>query len=383
MSPLEWSFARGREAVAALGPEWRELELEHGDDQQMFQTHAFTEAFTRSATPEANARLRVLVGREAGRTVLVWPLIRRRRGPFVVLEQVGGLLAPYDDVLVCRDGAERERVSAALDFLATRSGVASIHLRGLREHAVAAGPLASRFGAPVGATLAPFVPTERFADGDAYLASLDKWTRKDLRRSIRLLESIGPLRHVVREAGAEVPLLLDQLFHWKAQWLRARGLDGRAVMSDAGRRHVTEFARLAGCGGEPRTRVSALYAGDRLVAVGLGFEYRGRHYEYLDAFDAELHRCGAGRVRLLEGIRDAIERRVRVYDLMTPATEFKELWTAEGQRVFAHALGEGVLGRVFANTYLRVARPWLKKAYNAVVVPMRRRMVRVATHSGW
>lgn len=372
---LDFEFVTTHAEFTSLGPEWIRLAREHATDLQLFQGFVWNHTWWEHFGDQKTLDLRILIARKGGELVLVWPLMRRRRGPVHVLEQIGGLLSPYEDVLVC-GGPDRDFwVREAWQRIVARRDIDALRLRGVHESSVLANTIAEFAGPPISETNAPFIDCAAVPDFQTYLAQRAKKVRNELRRSRRMLEAIGSVQSVELDATHEsVTSSVEQMFEFKRAWLKARGLSGKTVMTDRGRAFVTDVCtRLTDADAHGRSCVSTLSVDGRNVAIGVGIEFKGRHYEYLDAFDFEVERCGPGRVRLAEGIRSCIERDLARYDLLTPATWFKTIWTGEIPVVRQYAYAKSVRGRMFRDLYLRAARPLMKRGYNSILRRLKRK----------
>lgn len=181
-----------------------------------------------------------------------------------------------------------------------------------------------------------YVPT---ADGwDTYLDGLSRSRRQDIRRRLRQLGSIGPVRLDVDDGTADgLQARLDaglDLEHrgWK-------GSRGTAVASDAVTRRfygdVADWAARAGI-----LRLVTLRAGDRDVAFTMNVRARGRAYGMKMGYDPELRRYGPGVLLAYLLIEEAFTTGLQSFELLG--------WDEPWKRSLAHDVRTGLDLRAYA-----------------------------------
>ena len=129
--------------------------------------------------------------------------------------------------------------------------------------------------------LAPWLDLSAHATPDAYLASLGRSTRHQLRRSGRLFASSGALRLVRATTVAGALDFLDRLIDLhQASW-RRRGEPGAFAGADLRRFHATLIATAL-----PRDEIDLLCvtAGDTEIGYLYNFRHRGHVYAYQSGF---------------------------------------------------------------------------------------------------
>ncbi len=149
----------------------------------------------------------------------------------------------------------------------------------------------------------------------------------------RLEREVGPVRFVHHEPDPE---LLDRLRRWKILQYQGTGQRNRWtrtwVTELVARLHRTRTAELRGV-------LSALYAGDRLVAAHMGLRSRGVWHYWLPAYRAKFSRYSPGLVLLREMIRHAPKLGVSTIDLGAGEQLYK-LRLASGARELAQGAVE-------------------------------------------
>ena len=175
--------------------------------------------------------------------------------------------------------------------------------------------------------VSPFVDWSLFpahADFLAHVQARKASLLADSRRCARRLErEIGPLRFVADETR---PQALEQCLRWKSrQYLDTGYADAFAVEA-----HVKLFSELAR---RRVLRVSALSAGERLLAVHAGLLHEGRFYYWIPAFDAELRNLSPGRLLLEELLKDSQARGDREFDFLLGDEAYKWNYATHARRI--------------------------------------------------
>ncbi len=133
----------------------------------------------------------------------------------------------------------------------------------------------------------------------------------------RLAREAGPVRFVAQSSDRSV---FDRLRQWKsAQYLRTHQVD--IFRSDATRElfdilHHTQTGEFAGT-------LSALYAGDQLVAAHFGLRSRDCWHYWFPAYDAAFYRYSPGQILILKMAAGAEALGVRSIDLGAGAQPYK------------------------------------------------------------
>src|SRR5918911_357285 len=206
----------------ALEAEWRSLEArvpEATPFQGFDWCRAWLEAAGRANAPEA---LRILAVRHDGRLRLLWPIAIRRLWGFRVAHWLAEPLTQYGDVLV--EPEQRMRwLDMALREIRAWSDVDALEFRRVRADAAVMALPAVAAEAARALDHAPFLDL-RAGCGAALRTSR---TRNTLRRRLKQLQALGPVRCELVEAPAAQRRAVAEALGFKARWLEARG-PGRA-----------------------------------------------------------------------------------------------------------------------------------------------------------
>lgn len=112
--------------------------------------------------------------------------------------------------------------------------------------------------------------------------------------------------------------------------------------------------------------LSVLRAGERVVAVELGFVRNKHYYAYLGGFDWDLRDLSPGKVQMEMTVSWLIDQGVQAYDLLGNSADYKQSWSNGDVALVGHALPLSWKGRLYSQAWLPTIRPALKKAYGAI-----------------
>ena len=225
----------------------------------------------------------------------------------------------YQDAILA-PGHETRALGSALSYL-SRTGIHRLHLQTLRPDAVLVKGLDSVKGSgrPKISRQAVEVTFEMELPGswDEYLRYLSGKQRHEVRRKLRRLESRGPSRFYMADAGAGLDGAVDQflrLFHLNRKD-KSRFMDD--TMGGYFRALIAQLAR------HDLLRLYFLDVADRPVAAVLCFDYMGTRYLYNSGYDAAYQDLSVGVLSKVFSIQAAIENGCRRYDFLKGAEEYK------------------------------------------------------------
>ncbi len=196
---------------------------------------------------------------------------------------------------------------------------------------VSGGPRAQQLAR--GFQPAPLVRWAGFRTFDDFITAVEERSKsafKTTARKARKLErELGPLRFVAATSDEKV---LTSIFAWKSDQYRRTSLPDLF----ASPRTRALFRHLLRAGA---IQLSALYAGDRLVAAHAGPRYQGRFYHWVPAYDpdSELAKYSAGNALNHELLRASHEARDHTFDMLLGDEPYK--W-----RYATHVADIGPLG---------------------------------------
>ena len=328
-------LVEGAGVEAALA-EWAELHAAD-PDATPFVSAAWARAWM-AHWPHAG-RPWVLLVRDGARLAGVAPLTLERRGPLRVLGMLGKEPGDYWDLLSAPGDRDAVAAAVAAELARRRQewdvGVLSCLGPGSpTPRALADAGLRVR---PRPAVACPAI--ELPGSWEAYLGSLPRDRRRNLRRHLRRLDEGEVELHEVADP-AELPAVLAR---W--QELRARQWDERgrtltaAHRSDAFRDFLLAVAQALVPAGQ--ALVWTFRVGGELAGVYVNFADRSAFYWYLGGFDPAHAGLGLGKIAIAAGIRSSIERGRARYDFTRGSEPYKYWYGASDRPAPSLLVGSG------------------------------------------
>ncbi len=165
---------------------------------------------------------------------------------------------------------------------------------------------------------------------EAYLESLDKKQRHEIRRKLRRAEAEAKLDHIVVSAEHDIDKMIDQFI----QLMRASHPQKAKFLEDP--KNLAFFKNLLPLMFERNwLRLSFLYVNDVLTAAYCDFDYNDHTQVYNSGLiPTENAHLSPGIVLLSYNIRDAIARKKTVFDFLRGNEVYKYRMGAQDTRVF-------------------------------------------------
>jgi len=268
---------------------------------------------------------------EDGRLGALFPLYKKRKGPFVTIAFVGDPVSDRMDFLLT-SGREETYLTAFIRWLFRQKGWHELWLENfsaLTRHAEVLTHILSvervahscfRSG------LYYYIPIKKFASFEDYLKkNKSKKSLKHLRNyRNRLLKGPGTGWIIQKELGENT---LDQMISIDTEY-SYRGLRKKSFFSselnEAFFRELTR--RMQGS----ETFEVVIYKDDGGIrAYEINFLYDKRLLSYQAAYDMRLSRISPGTVTCLETIRRAFENGFSEYDFLLGEEAYKNQWTKD------------------------------------------------------
>lgn len=355
-------IAEGDDAVALAAPDWRALEAS-GGAVSAFQTLALAE-HAAAAHLRRGDRLRIVVVRDNGRPVVIFPTAISRIGGLRVIRFLGDPLIQYGDVVAAPDTDAGADVGLAALAAAYRAAADPGHgtllmLRRVRADARLA-PLLAQHGRPLAEQSAPFIDvraTPNFSARD----------RRELRRFRRRLAEYGDCHFAVLTGEAARAATVEALA-LKKDWLAARGLPSSVIGNAAWEHAIAAMAADAGL-----VRVARLSVGGRTAALEVALVHGGRWHAFIGARAPDFEKAGPGHVQMEATIAACRDQGLAVYDLLAPGDAYKRAIAHDAVAVNDYAVA--LTG--FGGAALAAARllPSLKRIAARLPCGLRRRAV--------
>jgi CelD/BcsL family acetyltransferase involved in cellulose biosynthesis len=364
--PLQFEAVTDPATLLALADEWdalcRRAECRYFSDTFVWHWQAW-----QCVGAPLGRRMFVVVGRDQGRAVLIWPLTLRRDLLWSVAHWLGSETTEYRDVIVEAGAHDRAWLDAALDFLRSRPGIDALDLGYVRDDACVA-PLLQQAGArSLNRGYAYAIDATLWRDWDAAYARLSRKFRADERRVRRNLARFGKVAMHRAQSPPQVATALQWLAQQKTDWFARKELSGGRLASAAHWRFLTAVAQEALR--REALRLATLRVDDRVVAANLAF-VGGNVVEFLVmSYDRAWHKGSPGRVLLIDSLRRAAEDGFAVVDLRTGSEPYKQRFAPQSTGVASYVLPCTFLGQLYCwavSLALRLPRRWRQRVRCAV-----------------
>jgi CelD/BcsL family acetyltransferase involved in cellulose biosynthesis len=367
---LSLDLITSRRGFDELEADWNALFERAAHDTQLFQTFNWLWHWCNHFATEDGSELAIVTAREAGRLVLVWPLVKERSAGTTKLVWMGEPASQYGDVLI-EDGPDRQAIlEAAWRHIGLHAGADVVRLRKVRADAAVAPFLNTNASIVTDELAAPALDLTRVASFADYEKRYPSRARRNRKRQRRRLEDLGQVETEFVTGGARARELAEKAMVLKRVWLAHRGLVSPAFADtrlDAFFADVAEAAvRPAGC------HVIALKCGSTPVAMEIGVRCKGRSAIHVVVYDLAYEKTAAGALLMEDSIRRAFDDGFHTFDLLAPADAYKVDWADGSVAVRDYALPLSIAGQVYARLYLAILRDLVKKGVGALPSGVRR-----------
>lgn len=370
---LAFDLVRDRAGFDALEAEWNALFDRAARDIHVFQTYNWLWHWTRNfldTSPAARDSLAILVGRENGRAVLIWPLLLEQRALVRRLSFMGEPASQYGDVLI----EPREDTAAILDAAVAHLKAALkpdvLRLRKVRHDAAIRPFLDTRRAIATDRLEAPYLDLASAASFEDYEQRYSAKARKNRRRLLRRLGERAPVEMTSPVTGDAAREAAHVAVSLKRAWLKERGLISPAI---ADNRLASFLADAVSCERHPTgARVSVLTSGGETASIEIGFAAKGRLALHLIVYSLKFEKSGAGVLHLEDTVRRAKEAGVTTLDLLAPKADYKMEWADAAVPVADYTLPLTWTGRIYGSIYLGFLRERFKSALEHLPLSVRK-----------
>jgi CelD/BcsL family acetyltransferase involved in cellulose biosynthesis len=315
-----------------LKHDWNQL-LEKSDDNNVFLTWEFL--FTCWGHFGSNKKLKILTVEDDGKIVAIAPLRLSRYNlknlfRYNVIEPLGYMTADYTGILLGEH--QVESLCLMLKYLAKNVEWNFIYLYDLAGVSKIPELLSQTSGVPkfelVQGKTCPYISA--LDSKDTFLDSLDSSFKKDMRRSMRNLETNHGKVEIERcdkpsTVDACLPIFFDlHQNRWvsKSEGGVFRKKETRDFYSDISRKWA-ENGWLA---------LYFLKVNDKPVAAQYCVEYQNKMCYVLGGFDVEYSKYSIGNLLTFKIIEDCIQRGLHEFDFLKGDEAYKFRWTEQYRR---------------------------------------------------
>ena len=207
-----------------------------------------------------------------------------------------------------------------------------------------------------------------------YSAKLGKVQKRNRNRRRNHLARLGALDfRVIWPDNPEYAPLVRQAAAMKRRWLAGTSRYSAGFSMAEYEEFLAQLsgdaAALAGA------CLSVLRAGDRVVALELGFIRKRHYYAYLGGFDWELRGLSPGKVQMDMTVGWLIDNGISAYDLLANPAEYKKSWSNQDIALGGFAAPLTWRGHFYAEAWLPVIRPAIKRLHGMISEMVRRLIV--------
>jgi len=366
-----------RSAFDALESDWNDLFERTARSIHVFQSFNFcwhwANCFLAKDGDKTGPRLAILVGRQNGRLVMIWPLVSERAHGITEVYWMGEPVAQYGDALLDTGSVSADVLRAGLEYLRKNLSSDVLRLRRVRSDANIA-PLMRGNGAQIADTqIAPYMDLASAKDFASFEEQkFSAKMRRNRRRLTKRLEEKGSLEFLRLHGGAEAGAFAAHAITVKNRWLKDRGLVSGALNDE---RTVRFFRDVAESKAKPvPCVVSVLKTCGEAAAFEISFTCKGRLVVHVMAFELAFEKAGVGVLLLERNLKQGYVEQLDVYDMMAPGDAYKMDWCDKSEPVIDWVIPSSVNGYLYARVYLGFLRTRLKSALKAMPKPLRRLM---------
>jgi CelD/BcsL family acetyltransferase involved in cellulose biosynthesis len=323
---LEIVVSAGR--LAEVEGAW--MHLWHRSEGLIFQSHGWVSAWWATVADRDQRALRIgLVWKRDG-LVAVLPLAIGRRKGLRFLEWAASSYTDYGDMLVapeCSDAAlqglwTKISASGGFDLVYLNRILPDAAVRKLLGQATSGGVNVR----PNHREEVSYRVAGGWESGAAWLASQSKKTRKNYRRSIKLMEESGELKFRMLSDDEPLQPVLERLSELKRQWLAQHTRE--SDLFDEGANVLAGLVDALARTGV--LRIFVLECNGVLIAVSINFVQRGTMMAFVTTYDPEFSRASPGVVLMIDYIQWSIDHGLKMVDFLCGAEPFKHKFATQG-----------------------------------------------------
>ena len=356
MPRIDFETVACERGLQDLEPEWHEL-FARLRRRHYFQSFDYVRLSWEHVARARGQELCVVVGRQSGRVVFIWPLARYRNRLLHMAEWIGGEHSHYQDVLV-EDGPESGAwLDAAWKHVKETQGVDMMWLNHMSDDAVLRPTIDRVRGVGTYVEEAPYIEWSDWSDWASYYGERSKNLRKDLRRRRRRLEDKGQVEFNLLTTRDEVVPLLDWMFRSKTGWMERKGVRMEQGGLDTADTQAFHKAFIADACDAGVVRLGTLTVDGKVIATDLTLLYEDTLIDYIGAFDHDWDYFAPGKL-LQEDLLQWSRKHCKIYDFMPYGEDYKYLWAPKDAKTTTYLIPCSVWGRLtVAWRSSRIGRP--------------------------
>jgi CelD/BcsL family acetyltransferase involved in cellulose biosynthesis len=359
----------GMEAIAEC---WRALEARAQTPLSYFQSYGWCRAWAETFADEnSDKEIFIQTAWRGEDMVAVWPLTILNRAGLRHAITLGEPYSQYSTVIFDPAQITDRELEG---FITKALRLAKVDVAAF-DAVPARSALARHLGVHPGSVTGQdneslILGLTRWSSSGVYLDGLTRDQQRSRERRRKQLARHGELSFdIIWPSDPRFESLVHRAIEMKRDWLKGTGRISIGLMAGA----EGLFSKLPGAETDFSGAVmSVLRAGDKVVAVEIGFLQDRHYYGHVGSFDWEFSALSPGKVQIEMTIRWLIDQGVTSYDFLANATDYKRSWSDHSEPLKSFAVPFSWKGRVYAEAWLPSLKPALKRAYYALPGQIRR-----------
>lgn len=350
--------------IEAIADAWQELERHCADPLGYFQSYEWCRGWVKHFGTGGH-RPYVMTLWRGEQLIALWPRMIVETPGLRRLETLGNPHTQYCGALVRRGSAPMAEISRRMTAAARASGCDVTISRAVPEGTALAELLAGKPEVRGSANAASMLDLSGFGGPEDYVGQLGKLQRRNRNRRRNHLARQGELGfETIWPEHPEFEELVRLCTGMKRRWLAETG---RYSVGFSMSGYEDFLAELPG----DRRKLSGaclfvLRAGERPVAIELGFIRKRHYYAYIGGFDWDLRDLSPGKVQMDMTVAWLIENGIDAYDLLINEADYKASWTSRTVAVTTRAQALSWKGWLYTAAWLPSLRPALKRLHGAL-----------------
>ena len=349
----EWELITDEAGFLALEAEWEALWLRTASRRWTRSFGFLRTGWLTTGRPRGRG-LYVLVMREGGQAVLIWPLTLRKRGWCTELQPLGCEATEYLPLLVEGSPEAERRIAAAFTYL-HQAHAGDLLSAPLVRSDFAAHPVLTDQTLPCHSETSPspFIDWEGFADCDAYWKARSKNTRERVGRRSRRFAEQGEVSFYLVEDGAEYLELLDWTLKAKSDWMGRKGLDNDFLRTPEFHTFLADLWAAPGSTG--KWVMFVLRLDGKVIATTVGSLDAMRYEGFIGTNNSDYETYSPGSIILVKTLQWLMERGLE-YDFRIGTEPYKRDWATHDCPTTSFRFALTLRGRA----YLAAGTGWEK-----------------------
>jgi len=349
---IELSVVDTTGGLLALREEWNDL-WGRSDGAHFFHSFGWCWHIWNFVAAPRGRKLHVVIGKQARRLVLIWPLMIDGR----TLRMLSSDTLEYRDLIVEKSPHANYWMTMAWNAVTSTPGVDLVLLQNLRSPSNIDQLLngMGRTPAVVGGWCS-VIRLDKYATWESYVKQWPKSMISDQRRQWkRAKEALPSVSFKLITDGNDIGAIIDWIIRHKVQWLRARNKSWSAENLASREMRAFFHAASQSAHDEGSLVLAKLSDGNIIISAGFGYRFRSDFLFHMFTYDLTWSRISPSRLFLEELVRWCFSQSIRTFDLMPGGETYKTIWANELVRTDTYAESLTLWGEYLLRWHLPLA----------------------------